>query len=114
MNTGAKPLLGSLWARPRLVSATLVGLGIYGGLPYVAAWTGATRFLVSWNAAVLLYLVLAGAMVVRSSHEAMRNRALAQEEGRVTVLLLVVFSEGKARANDAQLLPELCRQLLAA
>jgi len=26
----------------------------------------------------------------------------------------VVFSEGKARANDAQLLPELCRQLLAA
>lgn len=92
MKNGAKPLLRPLWARPRLASATLVGLAIYGGLPYVAAWTGATRFLVSWNAAVLLYLVLAGAMVARSSHEAMRNRALAQEEGRMTVLLLVVFS----------------------
>jgi hypothetical protein len=29
-------------------------------------------------------------------------------------MLLVVFSEGKARANDTQLLPELCRQLRAA
>jgi hypothetical protein len=45
--------------------------------------------------------------------QARHDAAYVEAEG-VAPMLLVVFSEGKARANDAQLLPELCRQLLAA
>lgn len=45
--------------------------------------------------------------------QARHDAAYVEAEG-VAPMLLVVFSEGKARANDAQLLPELCKQLLAA
>ena len=45
--------------------------------------------------------------------QARHDAAYVEAEGQAP-MLLVVFSEGKARAGDAQLLPELCRQLLTA
>jgi hypothetical protein len=45
--------------------------------------------------------------------QARHDAAYVEVEG-LAPMLLVVFSEGQARAGDAQLLPELCRQLLAA
>lgn len=70
---------------------------LYFGLPFSLATRdlairNATRFLVSWNAAVCLYLLLAGVMMIRSSAEKIRLRSLHQDEGRKTVLLLVVIT----------------------
>ena len=45
--------------------------------------------------------------------QARHDAAYIETEGHAPTLL-VVFSEGRARASDEQLLPELCRQLLAA
>ncbi len=47
-----------------------------------------TRGLIGWNAAVLLYLAATTRMIVRSTHESIRRRALVSDEGRNTVLFL--------------------------
>jgi len=79
-------------ARPRLLLAVILGVAIYLALP--AMWTvgGTTRVLLSWNASVCVYLALAGVMVARSSPEKIRLRALHQDDGRWTVLVLVVIT----------------------
>ena len=92
MNWRKNPLLHQLRARPRLVLAFFWGLLIYLGLPWLLDWRDTTRFLFSWNAAVCLYLLLAGEMIVRSTHEKIRQRSLEQDVGRKTVLLLVVIA----------------------
>jgi uncharacterized membrane protein len=69
-----------------------VGLLLYAALPGAPQLLSATRFLLSWNAAVVLYLVLAGWMMARSTQALMRHRAVQQDEGRRMVLLLVVVS----------------------
>lgn len=84
-------------ARPRLVLVSVFGILLYFALPFSLAVRDlaihdATRFLLSWNAAVCLYLLLAGVMMARSSSEKIRLRALHQDEGRKTVLLLVVIT----------------------
>ncbi|MBU3740643.1 MAG: DUF1345 domain-containing protein, partial [Rhodoferax sp.] len=80
-------LLRPLLVRPRLMLAGAGGLALYLLLPGLASLSGPTRFLVSWNAAVLTYLAMAGWMMLRSTHEAMRQRALHQDEGQRTVLV---------------------------
>lgn len=84
-------------ARPRLVLVSVFGILLYFALPLSLATRDltirdATRFLLSWNAAVCLYLLLAGVMMARSSSEKIRLRSLHQDEGRKTVLLLVVIT----------------------
>jgi uncharacterized membrane protein len=81
-----------LHARPRLWLACLLGVGAFYAVP--AEWTshGGTRFLLAWNVAALLYLALAATMMLRSSHENMRSRAVHQEDGRLLVLMLVAVS----------------------
>lgn len=84
-------------ARPRLVLVSVFGTFLYFALPLSLATRDlairdATRFLLSWNAAVCLYLLLAGVMMARSSSEKIRLRSLHQDEGRKTVLLLVVIT----------------------
>jgi uncharacterized membrane protein len=85
-------LLRHIRARPRLIFAIVAGLLIYGALPRAPQLLGATRFLLSWNAAVFLYLALAGLMMGRSTPVVMRRRAVQQDEGRRMALLLVVVS----------------------
>ena len=97
MNWQRHPFLRQLRARTRLVFVTIFGILLYFALPFTLAMRDlairdATRFLLSWNAAVCLYLLLAGVMMVRSSNEKIRLRALHQDEGRKTVLLLVVIT----------------------
>lgn len=97
MNWHRNPILRQIQARPRLVLVSVFGILFYSVLPFSLALRdlaihGATRFLLSWNAAVCLYLLLAGVMMARSSSEKIRLRALHQDEGRRTVLLLVVIT----------------------
>jgi uncharacterized membrane protein len=92
MNHKHPLLLRHLRARPRLALAVGVGLLLYAALPGAPQLLGATRFLLSWNAAGVLYLVLAGWMMARSTQALMRRRAVQQDEGQRMVLLLVVVS----------------------
>lgn len=48
--------------------------------------------IVGWNAGAILYLVLAGRMMFLSTHERMRFRARLQDEGQITILVLVVLA----------------------
>ena len=97
MNWQRNSILRQIHARPRLVLVSIFGILLYFGLPFSLATRdlairNATRFLLSWNAAVCLYLLLAGVMMIRSSAEKIRLRSLHQDEGRKTVLLLVVIT----------------------
>jgi len=61
-------------------------------LPQFMTLHAATRIIVGWNAGAILYLLLAARMMFSSSHERMRQRALKQDDGKKTILALVVVS----------------------
>lgn len=90
-STWPKPLR-ILLARPRLSISVLVGVATASLLPPSLALHEITRLIVAWNAGTCLYLLLAIAMMFRSSHERMRARALEEDEGRIVLLALVVIS----------------------
>jgi uncharacterized membrane protein len=92
MNWKKWPIVQQLHARPRLGFALVLGVCLYLALPNAWQLGRTTRFLVSWNAAVCLYLVLAGFMMARSSPEKIHRRALHEDDGRKTVLVLVVLT----------------------
>jgi uncharacterized membrane protein len=82
----------ALSSRPRLVVCTLLGLTTWFFLPQFMTLHAATRIIVGWNAGAILYLILAAHMMFSSSHERMRLRALKQDDGKKTILALVVVS----------------------
>src|SRR5258706_15988265 len=77
-------------ARPRLFLAILLGLGVLSLLP--AEWRLATRSLVAWDIALGLYLVLAFRLMMNCDVNRIKRRAAHQDEGRITILVLVVAS----------------------
>jgi uncharacterized membrane protein len=81
-----------LLARPRLLISFGLGIATYLLLPNAIAHQTVTRALIGWNVAAVLYLVLALVMMMRSSHERMRRRALVQDEGSTLVLVLVIMA----------------------
>jgi uncharacterized membrane protein len=82
--------LRGVYARPRLFWSVVFGLVIWFLLPLFWSAHAITRALVAWNAATLLYLVLALVMMARSTTDNMRVRAKAQDEGEYAVLVLVI------------------------
>jgi uncharacterized membrane protein len=92
MNWKKWPFVQQVHSRPRLFFALILGVGFYLVLPSLLLVGDTTRFLLSWNASVCLYLVLAGFMIAQSSPEKIRLRALHQDDGRKTVLVLVVLT----------------------
>lgn len=87
----SKPkLLRLLLTRPRLLICILVGLAATLLIPQSLAQQTVTRSIIGWNVGACLYLVLAARMMFWSTHETMRMRALAHDEGRIAVLVLVV------------------------
>lgn len=81
-----------LKARARLFIAALFGTAVVTLLPAGAATQTVTRLIVGWNAGACLYLTLAARMMFWSSHERMKRRALGHDEGRRTILALVVIA----------------------
>ena len=77
-------------ARPRLFLAILLGLVVVALLP--AEWRLATRLLVAWDVALGLYLVLAFRLMTNCNVSRIKRRAAHQDEGRITILVLVVAS----------------------
>jgi uncharacterized membrane protein len=79
-------------ARPRLFLSTCVGCLVVLPFPDRLVPHEITRLLIGWNAGAGLYLLLAARMMMSSTHEKMRFRARLQDEGRITVLTLVVLA----------------------
>lgn len=78
--------------RPRLFLSGLVGMAV---VLLLTGWPGmqaVTRLVIGWNSFACLYLLLTVHMVLRSDHEQMRTRARQQDEGRKTILALVVLA----------------------
>jgi uncharacterized membrane protein len=72
-------------ARPYLFGCTAAG-AILGVL--TPSWlTPTSRFLLGWDAAILLYFILIGRMLVRADDASMRRRAQQLDEGRVAILI---------------------------
>jgi uncharacterized membrane protein len=81
-----------LFARPRLLACTAIGLASFYLIPADLAQQSITKAIISWNVGALLYLLMASKMMFWSSHERMKSRALEHDEGRILVLTLVVLA----------------------
>ena len=92
MNWQRNRFLRQLRSRPRLLIATLIGVAVGGLLPSAWATHAVTRALIGWNAGTGLYVVLAAWMMTRSANHQMRRRAQLEDEGKRTILVLVVIS----------------------
>ncbi len=77
-------------ARPRLFLAILLGLVVAVLAP--ADWRPATRVLAGWDIAVGFYLLFAVRLMTGCDANHIRRRAALQDEGRFTILALVVAS----------------------
>jgi uncharacterized membrane protein len=80
----------ALRARPRLLGCMLFGIAAYAVGATLLPLQNAAMALLAWNAASLLYLLLAWHMMRRVPVDVIRSRSVGQDEGRMTILLLVV------------------------
>ncbi|MBH2015459.1 MAG: DUF1345 domain-containing protein [Burkholderiales bacterium] len=85
-------LLRGLRARPRLTLSAAAGALVALVLPHLIDGRDVTHWLIGWNVGVWAYLALTGVMMARSSREDMRRRALDQDDGAITILMLVVMA----------------------
>ncbi|HSC76044.1 MAG TPA: DUF1345 domain-containing protein [Pseudomonadales bacterium] len=85
-------LVRQVRARPRLLLSILFAAVIYCFLSTDLVSQPTTRLLLTWNGGVCLYLLLAGIMIIKSSHEHIHSYALAQDEGKLVVLTSVILA----------------------
>jgi len=85
-------LIQPLRVRPRLLWSILLGVAVLLLTPDEWSFHAGSRFLLAWNAGALVYLVLAGLMMRRSTPAQMKQRSLHQDDGRVVVLVVVVVA----------------------
>lgn len=78
-------------ARPKLVVMVIFGAALYWLIPSNGLDT-ATRVLIAWNAAIVLFLILAGIAMRRATGESMRKHAQELDEGHYTVLVLAMVA----------------------
>lgn len=74
--------------RPRLTSAVVAGIGV--GLLLPGQWNPVTRALIGWNVTVWLYLCLMAWLMMRASHDKVRN--IAEQEDKSAVVILAMMS----------------------
>lgn len=79
-------------ARPCLFVVTAVALAVGLFLPATVTDVPVTRWLIAWNCGTLLYVLLAAVMMVRSSHDHMRQRAALHDDGQLAILGVVVVA----------------------
>ena len=82
------PFVRAIQARPRLFIG--FALGIVLGLLLPSAWRPTTRFLIAWDAGMLVYLTTATAMVLRADEKHLRRRVAVQDQGGGLILLISV------------------------
>lgn len=79
-------------SRPRLFSSILAGILIAIFLPKSLALHPVTRAIIGWNAGAWLYLIASIRMMFWTTHEKIRMRAIAQDDGRYVILGMVIFA----------------------
>jgi uncharacterized membrane protein len=105
-------LVRVVYARPRIFVAIAIGIVSFFLLPTSPRLV--TRFLISWDIFVALYLLLVYTMVVRSGVAHVKRNAALQDEGRFLILLVtaigafaslaaIVFELGASKGNVAGL-----------
>lgn len=91
-----RPPHARLWpalrARPRLLGALVLGVGVHLLLSRVLGQAPVFSALVAWNAGAVAFLALTGRMMIDTEPEAIRRRAVTQDEGRIAILVLVVLA----------------------
>src|SRR4051812_26675111 len=78
-------------ARPRLLGSLLFGLAVF----VVTRLTGVSRAvdtLIAWNAGALMDLGLTWHLVWHTDVDAIKRRAIVQDQGRLTILTVVVLT----------------------
>ena len=85
-------ILRLVLSRPRLFSSILVGVIVTLFLPKSFALHDITRIIIGWNVGTWLYLAFAARMIFWTSHEKMRSRAKAQDDGKYFVLIMVIIA----------------------
>lgn len=79
-------------ARPRLFISILIGVLVILFLPRSWAFHAVTRAIIGWNVGAWLYLLFAMRMMFWATHEKMRSRAIAQDDGKFVVLGMVIVA----------------------
>src|SRR5512147_699187 len=77
-------------ARPRLFTSSVVGMAAIGALGVLTNWRPAMRGVVGWDIGIGLYVLLAFEMMARANVHQIRDRAAAQDEGAIIILVLTV------------------------
>ena len=85
-------ILRLVLSRPRLFSSILVGVIVTLFLPKSFALHDITRIIIGWNVGTWLYLAFAARMIFWTSHEKMRSRAKAQDDGKYLVLIMAIIA----------------------
>jgi uncharacterized membrane protein len=85
-------ILRQIHARPRLAIATAVAVAVGTLLPEEIAAHPVTRWLLAWNCATVLYVLLAAVMMIRSTSHQMRRRAQLQDDGQIAILALTALA----------------------
>jgi uncharacterized membrane protein len=70
----------------------LLGVMVSLLLPQSLAMYGITKAIIGWNVGAWIYLMLAARMMFWTTHERMRGRAIAHDEGKFVVLGMVVVA----------------------
>lgn len=84
-------LLRIIHARPRLFIALALGVLVYALTPWALSSHPITRWLLAWDSAMGLYVILGAIMMSRSADHHMRRRAQTQDEGKWVIIGLVVL-----------------------
>lgn len=82
----------ALKARPRLLGSLVFGLAVYAAVLATFQLSRATSTLIAWNAGVLLNLALTLHMALKTDLDAIKRRAITQDQGRMTILVVVVLA----------------------
>src|SRR6476661_3684786 len=77
-------------ARPRLFTCIAIGIVLAFVQPH--DWRLATRLLIAWNGAVILYSILSARMMMRADELSIRRRAQLTDDGKYAFLGLSVLA----------------------
>jgi len=91
-----RPPHARLWpalrARPRLLGSIVFSAAVYLLLSSVLGLAHVFSALVAWNAGAIAFLAFTGHMMFQTEVARIERRAVAQDEGRIAILVLVVLA----------------------
>ena len=104
MRPPTSPIFSALRNHIRLFVSVVIGLLVVWALAEFSNLQQVTQLIIGWNVVAWLYIVSLGAMMLRSTPETMRRRALTHDEGPWVMLAIVILA---AVASLAAIVAEL-------